>query len=363
MRIAIFCMCATSTKPDILTPSPFIRALPKAELHLHLEGTVAPATLVELSSRNHSRLPWDANRYGPSAGGALDAAAVRRLYQYDDFHGFLMAFKAVTERLRTPGDYETVAYKMMEQLRAQNVLHAEVYVSVGVVHWRGQDFAPIFEGLERGRIAGERDFGISLLWIFDAVRNFGVEAAQLVAEDAARFRDRNVIGIGIGGDERKGPAEMFKDVYAYAAGQGLHLTAHAGESAGPESIWGALNMGAERIGHGLTAGQDPELIEILAERQIPIEVCITSNVKTQCLAHSSEHPLGRYFHQGLMTTINTDDPAMFGVTLNQEYQLAQDLFDFTDDHLREIARNSFEASFLAAEKKVEFLHMVDEVTP
>ena len=355
-------MCATSTEPGILVPSPFIRALPKAELHLHLEGTVAPATLVELSARNHSPLPWHASRYAPGDCATLDEAAVRRLYQYEDFHGFLMAFKAVTERLRSPGDYEMIAYKMLEQLHGQNVLHAEVYVSVGVIHWRGQDFAPIFEGLERGRIAGERDFGVSLLWIFDAVRNFGPEAAQLVAGEAVRFRDRNVVGIGLGGDERKGPAEMFKDVYAYAAGHGLHLTAHAGESAGPESVWGALNMGAERIGHGLTAEQDPELIEILVERQVPVEICLTSNVRTQCLARASDHPMGRYFHQGLMTTINTDDPAMFGVTLNQEYQAAQDLFDFSDEQLREMARNSFEASFLPAEKKVQYLRMVDEVT-
>ncbi len=354
-------MNATSINPGVQVPSHFIRALPKAELHLHLEGTVAPATLAELSLRNHSPLPWEANRYGASVSEILDEAAVRRLYEYEDFHGFLMAFKAVTERLRNPIDYEMIAYKMMEQLRAQNVLHAEVYVSVGVIHWRGQDFAPIFEGLERGRIAGERDFGVSLLWIFDAVRNFGVEPAQRVAEEAVKFRDRNVAAIGIGGDERKGPAEMFKDVYAYALGHGLHLTAHAGENAGPESIWGALNMGAERIGHGLTAGQDPELMEVLAERQVPIEMCVTSNYRTQCLAPGSEHPLGRYFHQGLMTTINTDDPAMFGVTLNQEYQLAQDLFDLTDDHLREMARNSFEASFLPAENKVQFLHMVDQV--
>ncbi len=136
----------------------------------------------------------------------------------------------------------------------------------------------IFEGLERGRQRGERDFGVSLLWIFDAVRQFGAEAAQSVFELAARYRDRHVVGIGIGGDEQKGPAELFRDAYAYATDQGLRLTAHAGETAGPESIWGALNLRAERIGHGLTAWQDPELVEELATRQIPMEICITQQL-------------------------------------------------------------------------------------
>jgi adenosine deaminase/aminodeoxyfutalosine deaminase len=154
---------------------------------------------------------------------------------------------------------------------------------------------------------------------------------------------------------------MFREQYAYAAGQGLRLTAHAGESAGPESIWGALNLGAERIGHGLTAAQDPELIEELAQRQVPIEICLTSNLKTGCCLQLHDHPVRKYFDQGLMITLNSDDPAMFGTTLNREYELAQSEFGFTDEHLRELARNSFEASFLPAEKKIAFLNLLDSV--
>jgi len=225
--------------------------------------------------------------------------------------------------------------------------------------WRKQDFTAIFEGLERGRERGEKDFGISLLWIFDAVRQFGAEKAQEVVDVAIQFRDRNVAGFGIGGDELQGPAELFKDVYTKAGEHGLHLTAHAGENAGPESIWGALNLRVERIGHGLTAGQDPELIEELAERQIPIEVCVTSNLRTGCCADVAQHPVKRFFDQGLMLTLNTDDPAMFDTSLVDEYQFVQDTFGFTDEHLRELARNSFEASFLPAEKKVRFLDLLD----
>src|SRR5437763_2575203 len=189
-----------------------IEALPKAELHLHLEGCVEPATLVELSRRHNTPLPTENNRYDiGGSGDVLDEEAVERLYSYMDFGGFMLAFKAVTERLRTPDDYELITYRLMQKLASQNVLHAEVYVSVGVIHWRGQAFEPIFEGLERGREQGEKDFGVSLFWIFDAVRHFGSEAAGKVFDVAARLRGRNVAGVGIGGDERRAPAEMFKE--------------------------------------------------------------------------------------------------------------------------------------------------------
>jgi adenosine deaminase/aminodeoxyfutalosine deaminase len=325
-------------------PSTFIRELPKAELHLHLEGSIEPPALLELQQRH---------------GKQGDLKEIEKLYQYSDFTGFLMAFKAVTEWLRTPEDYELVTYRLMEHLKTQNIVHAEVFVSVGVNLWRQQDFPALFEGLERGRARGEQDFGVSLLWIFDAVRQFGADAAQTVAELAARYRDRNVIGFGIGGDERQGAPELFRGVYTYAAAEGLHLTAHAGETAGPESIWGALNLKAERIGHGLTAAQDPELIEELAERQIPVEICMTSNLRTGCCTSADDHPVRSYFDQGLMITLNTDDPAMFGTTLNQELQFAQETYGFTDEQLRELARNSFEASFLPAEKKLRFLNLFD----
>jgi aminodeoxyfutalosine deaminase len=330
-----------------LMSSPFIRSLPKAELHLHLEGSVTAETLVELRQRR---------------GKQSTLAQAESLYQYRDFNGFLMAFKTLTEDLQTPEDYELITYRLMEQLKAEGVLHAEVYVSVGVCLWRKQDFDAIFGGLERGRERGERDYGISLLWIFDAVRQFGPGAARDVFELAAKFRERKVVGVGIGGDEQKAPPELFRAAYSFALDQGLRLTAHAGETVGPESIWGALNLGAERIGHGLTACQDSELIEELATRQIPVEICLTSNLRTGCLGKISEHPVRRYFDQGLMLTLNSDDPAMFGTSLTREYEVAQSEFGFRDEHLRELARNSFEASFLPAEKKVQFLNLLDSAS-
>jgi adenosine deaminase/aminodeoxyfutalosine deaminase len=328
-------------------PNSFIRSLPKAELHLHLEGSIEPATLLELRQRH-------------GMDGAT-LAEVEQLYNYSDFTGFLMAFKDVTGHLRSAEDYELITYRLMERLKSENVLHAEVFVSVGVCLWRKQNFPAIFEGLERGRRRGEQDFGISVLWIFDAVRQFGAEKAQRVLDLAILFRDRNVVAFGIGGDELQGPPELFKDVYARAAGHSLHLTAHAGESAGPESIWGALNLKAERIGHGLTAGQDPELMEVLAKRQVPIDICVTSNLKTGCCPGLAQHPVRRYFDQGLMLTLATDDPAMFRTSLVEEYRLVQETFAFSDEHLRELARNSFEASFLPPGKKLQFLNSFDAI--
>jgi len=327
--------------------SAFVLSLPKAELHLHLEGAISPTTVLELKTRH---------------GEPGTLADVDRLYRSEGFNGFLMAFKEVTGLLRTPADYELITYRLMQQLKAENILHAEVYVSTGVCLWRKQDFDAIFEGLERGRERGVRDFDISLLWIFDAVRQFGAEAAMEVFQYAAKFRERNVVGIGIGGDELKGPPELFREAYGYAVANGLRLTAHAGENAGPESIWGALNLQAERIGHALTAGQDPELVEELARRQIPVEICLTSNMRTGCCASISQHPARDYFDRGVMITLNSDDPAMFGTSLTREYQLAQDTFGFTNEHMRELARNSFEASFLPAEKKLEFLNECDAIS-
>jgi aminodeoxyfutalosine deaminase len=330
--------------------SSWLRSLPKTELHLHLEGTVSPETLVELSQRHDDH--------------HMPLEEARALYHYTDFTGFLLAFKAVSERLRTPEDYELITYRMLDRLAAQGVVHAEVYVSVGVVYyWRRIEFEPLFYAMEAARVRAEKDFGITLYWIFDAVRHFGPEEAGRVFRKAAELRKLypSIVGIGIGGDERRTGAEPFRELYQEAREAGLRLTAHAGESVGPESIWAALNIGAERIGHGLSAQLDPDLIQILAERQVPVEVCISSNLRTGCCTALELHPVRRYFDSGLMVTLNSDDPAMFESDLENEYRLAHDAFGFTPEHLRELAANSVEASFLPAGRKVDLLHQIEQV--
>lgn len=336
----------------------FLRALPKAELHLHLEGTVDPPTLSELSRRHPTPLSTTNNRYTniQDSGRVFTEEEARALYQYKDFTGFLMVFKAVTERMRTAEDYELVTYRMMQRLHAQGVVHAEVYISVGVVQWRGQEFSPLFEGAERGRRRGERDFGMSLYWIFDAVRHFGVDEARRVVDEAIRRKERNVVGIGMGGDERRAGPEQFRDVYEHAAHHGLRLTVHAGETVGPEGIWTALReLKPDRIGHGLHAIEDPELVRYLAKKRVPVEICITSNIKTGCCAALKEHPVRKLFDAGVPVVLNTDDPDMFHTDLVSEYRLAQDVFGLDRSALREIARNSFRASFLPEGRKRELL--------
>jgi adenosine deaminase/aminodeoxyfutalosine deaminase len=324
-------------------PSAFVLGLPKAELHLHLEGAIAPETVRELA-HNHGRhmAPED----------------VTHLYEYTDFTGFLRCFRDVTKDLETPEDYELITYRLLQQLASENVRHAEVYVSVGACLLWGRDFQQIFAGMERGRERGAREFGVSLYWIFDAVRHFGPERAMQVAELAAELRGSsgNVIGFGIGGDERRAAPELFGEVYEYAARQGLRLTCHAGETVGPESIWTALQtLKTKRVGHGLTAWQDRALLAYLLETQVPIELCITSNLRTGCLHHLQQHPLKTYFDLGLLVTLNSDDPAMFGTSLAREYQIAQDVFGFSHAQLKRLAMNSFQASFLPEEKKKEYL--------
>ena len=235
-------------------------------------------------------------------------------------------------------------------LSALSITGDESNLSLCLKAWSGAEFAV------------RRSSEFRCYWIFDAVRHFGPEEAARVFQKAAELKQLHpsIVGIGIGGDERRTGAEPFRDLYAEAKKNGLHLTAHAGETVGPEGIWSALNIGAERIGHALSAGQDPELIEVLATRQVPVEICVTSNLRTGCCVRPEDHPVREYFENGLMVTLNSDDPALFGSDLCAEYCLAHTEFQFTLEHLRELAGNSIEASFLPPRKKLELLQRVEQ---
>src|SRR5689334_17114778 len=248
----------------------FLLAMPKAELHLHLEGSVEPETLYELD---------------PST--PLDE--LRALYEYADFDSFLKAFGAVGKRLRTPADYGLITRRLLERLAAQNVRYAEIIIAAGVVLWKEQDIGPIFDAITAAAAESE----VETRWIFDAVRQFGVEPAKMVAEWAAERQDRGVVAFGIGGSEARGPAEWFGDVFAFAKREGLHLHAHAGEGTSAQSIWSALEIGAERIGHGISAIEDEALVRHLRERQIPLEICVSSNLVTGVVRSVGEHPVRR----------------------------------------------------------------------
>ena len=330
--------------------SAFIRRLPKAELHLHLEGTITPATLVELSQRHDVK---------PITQAEADA-----IYQFTDFTGFIEAFKAVTRQLIHPDDYELAAWRMMQRLAEQGVVHAEVYISVGVIYmWRNHDpncFEPIFEGLERARERAARELGLSLYWIFDAVRHFTVPEAGRVFRKAAEMRAQypSIIGIGLGGDERQRGSEPFKAMYAEAREAGLRLTNHAGETTGPAAIWEALDIGAERLGHVLSAVQDESLMAELKARGTGVELNPTSNVRTGVCPSFAAHPLRKYFDEGLFVSLNSDDPAFFGSDIENEYRLAHSEQGFSRDELRQVAAHSILTSFLPESEKHEWLNRI-----
>lgn len=339
---------ARAKKEKEIDPVEWLRKLPKVELHLHLEGTILPETLLELSKR-HDAEP-------------LTFEAARELYIYENFSGFMDSFKAVSSRLRGPDDYELITYNMVRELAAQGVVHAEVYISFGIIYyWKNAEVEPFVEAIERGRVRAEAEFGTTIYWLIDAVRHFGAEEASKVFRKAAELRHKypSIVGIGIGGDEARGSADLFRESYAEAKAAGLRLTAHAGETIGPESIWSAINIGAERIGHALAAQYDPELLEVLATKQIPLELNVTSNIRTGCCPDFDMHPIRDYFESGLMVTINSDDPPMFGSNLLQEYVLACERFNFTLEQMRELAANAVEASFLPPERKLAVLRSVE----
>lgn len=293
-----------------------LHSLPKAELHLHLEGSIEPETLIEL-------------------GGA----GLR--YDFADFAGFIEAFKEVTGRLQAPADYALITRRLLERLARQNVRYAEITLSAGVILWRKQNFAPIYDAV-RDTAA---ESGVAVHWILDAVRHFGPEHAMQVAQLAAERVNDGVVAFGIGGDEARGPAEWFRDVFALARAQGLRLTAHAGETCGPQSVWEAIDIGAERIGHGIASAGDPALLRELRDRAIPLEICLSSNLATGAVATLDAHPIRRLYDAGVPIILNSDDPAMFHTTLTREYELARDHFGFSDSELSQLAENSFRHAF------------------
>jgi aminodeoxyfutalosine deaminase len=294
----------------------------RAELHVHLEGSVEPETLLELDA-------------------ALTREEIAAATSYSDFLGFLKSFVWVNKRLRTPADYGRVARRLFERLESEGVTYAEVTLSAGVILWKQQPFAPIYDALMRESARSP----ITVRWILDAIRQFGAETAQPVFELAAERVGDGVVAVGIGGDEERGPARWFADLYREARDKGLRLTCHAGETTGPASIWEALAIGAERIGHGIHAIEDPALVARLIEKDVPLEVCITSNVRTGAVASLAKHPVKRLWDAGVPIVLSTDDPALFGCTLASEYDLAARAFGFTAEQLAELARNSFRYAF------------------
>lgn len=300
----------------------WITTLPKSELHLHLEGSVEPRMIQKL--RPH-----------------LSLSDILERYRYRDFPDFLQSFKWVVQHLNGPEDYALVARDLFATLAAQNVKYVEVMLSVGVLFWKKQDAEATFLALADA----SADAPMPVRWIFDAIRQFPAEDAAQVLDLAIRFRDRGVVGFGIGGNEALGPATNFHHLFAEARRAGLHLTVHGGETTGPQSIWQALEGGAQRIGHGIRAVDDPVLLRHLATNQIPLEISVSSNILTGAVASVADHPLRRIFDAGVPVVLNTDDPAMFHTSLEREYCLAHEECGLSRSAIESIAGNGFRFAF------------------
>ena len=340
------------SKPTVKLPE-VLAKLPKAELHLHLEGSIEPATVVELAARHGVRV-------------GVEAAEAR--YSYADFPGFLDAFKWVSSFVRTPGDYVLIAEHLADRLIEQRVVYAEITLSVGVMLLREQNPDDNLAALDAFARRAFRH-GLIIRWVIDAVRQFGTGAAMEVARWAARCRKQGVAAFGMGGDELALPAEEFRSVYDFARSEGLHCLVHAGEVGGPKAVRDAVEvLGAERVGHGIAASTDPALMALLAERQIPLEICPTSNLRTGALARLlakpsaeiEEHPVRLLHERGVPVTISSDDPAMFRTSLLAEYALLPRL-GFTPAEIARVARRSIEAAFAEDATKEALLHSFDDV--
>jgi aminodeoxyfutalosine deaminase len=326
-----------------------LRQLPKAELHLHLEGMLLPRRVRSLAKKYSVLLEDD---------------ELNSRYNLRGFSQFLELFKWATSFLREPDDYAQLAQDAAAALHQQRVVYAEITLSVGVMLLREQNVAENFAAIRDVFRQHEKSAtGPQTNFIFDAVRQFGLAPAIEVAKIAAELRNQNVVAFGLGGDELSLPLQDFRAAYAHAAKNGLHLVAHAGETGGPEQIKDAIDiLHAERIGHGIAAIRSPALMNTLVARKIPLEICITSNLRTNALniqlnsAHCriAHHPLAKFFRHGIPITLSTDDPAMFHTTLLEEFAYAMQTGLSLNDLLA-INRTAFEHAFLPDATRQSFL--------
>lgn len=294
-----------------------IESLPKIHLHCHLEGTLRAQTFVDLTRRYGL-----STRYRPGQAELAGPTDPARVYEFADFAEFLLIFAAVSRALARPDDYAQLAREFVADALAQNVVYGELFISPSVWSFFHRDLdvrATIRDIVTELNAA--KAHGAQFHLILDVTRNFGADSAMKTARLAASLAGEGVIGIGMGGDETRFPAQLFADVFAYARAHGLHAVAHAGEAAGAESVRAAVEIGAERIGHGVRAIEDPAVVELLREREIALEVCPTSNARTGVAPADASHPLYALDAQGVQVTIDADDPAIFGTSISQEYAL------------------------------------------
>ncbi len=324
----------------------YLKIAPKAELHVHLEGSIQPATLLALAKRNQVALP------------VATLEEMQQWFKYRNFRHFIEIYVAISSCLKTAEDYEQIVYEFGATMAHQHIHYAEATFSACTHRYTlGIPHNVYFTGLTRGRERAKQDFGVEINWIFDIVRDvaegpgMSQRADYTVAVAKESMRD-GVVALGLGGLEVGYPPEWFAKWFEQGRAAGLHSIPHAGETEGPASIWGAIRaLGAERIGHGVRAIEDPELVAYLAEKQVPLEVCPTSNIRLGVYPSLQEHPFPRLYAAGIPLTINSDDPPLFNTTLNAEVELLSNSFHYDEDTINEILLNGVRYSFLPAERK------------
>src|SRR5579859_6260490 len=319
----------------------YIAAAPKAELHLHLEGSVRPSTLLTLAERNGTVLPADT------------VEGLQGLFVFRDFSHFVQMYLAISACMRFEEDFELVAYELGAELARQNARYAEVTFTAGTYGLGfGVPLVTCLGGVSRGRERVRTDFGVELRWIFDFVhlpqnQDYTERAMTYTVESAINGKDAGVVALGLGGTEVGHSFERIEPLFLQAQSAGLHSAPHAGETVGPESVWGALEfLGAERIGHGVRSVEDPELVQYLAQNRVPLEICPTSNICLGVYPDLERHPLRALYDAGVVVTVNSDDPPLFNTTLTQELQLLPDAFGFSLEEIDDVLLNSVRCSFL-----------------
>ncbi len=318
----------------------FLRRMPKVELHVHLEGSMRPRVLLELARRNGVDLPAD------------DEEGLRQWFRFRDFDHFVQVYLTCSRALREPEDFQLLALDFLETQAAQNVVYTEAHFTISTHLANGGNGEEILAALNEAMAEGERRFGSRLRLIPDIVRNVGVEAADRTLEWALAGRDRGVVALGLSGFEARCPNEPFREHFAAAAREGLHRVAHAGEHAGPEAIRSALEIcGAERIGHGVRAVEDPSLVAELRDRGIPLEVCPSSNVCLGVFPDLASHSFDRLVRAGVPVSVNSDDPPFFSTTLSREYLRLHETFGYTHAELADFSLAGLRQSFLPETEK------------
>lgn len=329
----------------------FIAGLPKAELHVHHVGSASPRIVAELAARH------------PDSKVPTDPEALADYFDFTDFAHFVEVYLSVVDLVRTPEDVRLLTFEIARDMARQNIRYAELTITPYSSTRRGIEERAFMAAIEDARKAAEAELGVVLRWCFDIPGEAGLVSAEETARLAVELRPEGLVSFGLGGPEIGVPRPQFKPYFDRAIAAGLHSVPHAGETTGPQTIWDALNdLGAERIGHGTSAVKDPELLKYLAEHRIPLEVCPTSNIATRAVADLDQHPIKEMVAAGVLVTINSDDPPMFGTDLNNEYAVAARLLELDERGLAALAKNAVEASFLDPAGKARIAAEIDSYT-